>query len=116
MSLEIVSTLDRYRVAGEIFGRLITELGFGDLAMLNEPAGIMYQWSFNAKGKRYAGQYMMSFEELTVASLCKDRQHVEHFVKHMAEGWKMELRAIAKTDIVSVATNGLNNGANDEHA
>jgi hypothetical protein len=106
------SCLSQYRIAGEIFGRLITELGFGDLAMLNDPsgvAGVMYQWSFNAKGKRYGSQYVISFDELTIAEACRE-EYVSRYAKHVAQGFKLEFRTLTNTDTASVATNGLNLG------
>ena len=58
--------LDFYRLAGEIFGRLKRDLGFGELSMSSHQSGIHYAWTFNAKKRRYAVTRVIARDELTL--------------------------------------------------
>lgn len=88
-----------FRVAGELFGRLQHELGFGELIMRTPswgpsapPAAMSYDWSFNAKGERYVVSETVSFVELI------HLRSVEAFAVSMAARWKEQAKQRAGTE------------------
>ena len=59
----------RWRNAGELFGRVKTGLGFGELALYDDGeffAGFTLQWSFKAKGQRYVRTHSVTVHDLVV--------------------------------------------------
>jgi hypothetical protein len=77
--------LESYRIAGELYGRLKQELGFGELVMLSHNSSIMFQWDFSAKGKRYRCQEAVSLMSL-------HHMDIETLTTQISSGWKREHR------------------------
>lgn len=77
-----------YRVAGEMFGRLKTALGFGDLVMYEKDRTIIFQWEFSAKQKRYCSSFSIDFLEIAV------RKEWAGYPEEIAERWKNEHRRV----------------------
>lgn len=82
-----------FRAAGEMFGILRTELGFGDLIMRTPtwgpsvpPAAISFDWSFTAKGNRYACSETVSFDELAMSN------RLTVLAKEISDRWKAQHR------------------------
>ena len=57
-----------YRRAGELFGRLETELCFGSLSMHVECQFFVFQWRFEAKGNPYGQQLAVAGADLMTES------------------------------------------------
>lgn len=76
--------MEKYRLAGELFGLLRKELGFGVVRMFSlENHSVVFEWSVSSKrGKHYA-QEAVSLEQLTI------QDHLESFAHNMASSWKL---------------------------
>jgi hypothetical protein len=81
-----------HRAAGEIYGRLREQLGFGVLSMRADAGQFVFQWRFNANGKQYQSECaILDFELLD--------EYCLHNIPNVANAWKNEHRKIeGKTD------------------
>ena len=78
---------ERWRNAGELFGRVKKGLGFGDVALYEDDSGLgdfRLQWWFNAKGQRYSAAYTVLDEEL--ASVMS----IDLIAANIVSKWKRE--------------------------
>lgn len=76
-----------HRMAGELFGRLHAALGFGELSMHLNGKGFVFSWSFDVKGQRFGGQWIIDRYDMRYSRGLPARAEA------MAEQWKASLRA-----------------------
>lgn len=81
---------DRWRNAGELWGRVRKGLGFGDVALYQDDSGLgsfRIQWWFNAKGERYSAAYTVTDEALS------QTLSIELIADDIIRRWKHDARA-----------------------
>jgi hypothetical protein len=78
-----------YRLAGELFGRLETSLGFGKLTLHKDARVFVFSWGFTAKGKSYGNQWSLDSREMLMD------QHMLDRAESIARKWKAEHRKVS---------------------
>lgn len=81
-----------WALAGQLFGHLQAELGFGDLAMISTdlgPSVLRYVWEFKAGGRRYQFQTSVSIIQLDFA------YDLKAWARSLSKKWKIEAQAKA---------------------
>ena len=91
-----------FRLAGELYGRLRDELGFGNLTMSGKHIGCLpskpnaswFQWSFKAKEKFFQSEVVIDERELFDSS-----SNLQLLAQYYADRWKEEAREFLNFDI-----------------
>lgn len=78
-----------YRLAGELFGRLETALGFGELTLHKDARVFVFSWGFTAKGKSYGSRWFVDDTEMLMDRSILDR------AEGIARKWKAEHRKVS---------------------
>lgn len=82
-----------FRMAGEIFGRLYSQLSFGYLTMHHHNYRFVFRFGFKAKGKSFSAEWIVKPIEIRL-----NKQNVELLVENVVHDWKADFRR-ASSDV-----------------
>jgi hypothetical protein len=84
-------TIDAFKTAGELFGRIQNQLGFGVLSMSFESHYILFNWSFTARRQVYQSQWRSDLLELHFD------KGLDRLADRIVDRWKSDHRTVSQT-------------------